>query len=167
MMKREMLINTDGGAAVPDFVGNIRVNQTWGLFQVSGAIHDNHAGYFAGSNLISNSVTPAGFSQVGFINFGHPNDAFGGAVSAALQLKNIPTGAGDDIKVEGSWSLGASKYVLGTSAVDPSSFNIYNGTRYAMGVVTDAIYSGQSPTVCPVVPVGALGCNGNPQTGLH
>ena len=118
-----------------------------------GAIHDNHAGYFQGSNLISNSVTPAGFSQVGFINFGHPNDAFGGAASAALQLKNIPTGAGDDIKVEGSWSLGASKYVLGESALNPSSFNIYNGTRYAMGVLTDAIYSGQSPTVCPAFPV--------------
>ena len=142
-----------GGAAVPDFVGHVRVEQAWGLFQISGAIHDNHAGYFAGSNLISNSVTPAGFSQVGFINFGHPNDAFGGAASAALQIKNIPTGAGDDVKVEGSWSRGASKYVLGESALNPSSFNIYNGTRYAMGVVTDAIYSGQSPTVCPAFPV--------------
>jgi Porin subfamily len=153
-----------GGTAVPDFVGNIRVEQAWGLFQLSGAIHDNHAGYFQGSNLISSSVTPAGFSQAGFINFGHPNDAFGGAASAALQIKNIPTGAGDDVKVEGSWSRGASKYVLGESALNPSSFNIYNGTRYAMGVVTDAIYSGQSPSgpIC-----GPVGCNGNPQTGLQ
>ena len=29
---------------VPDFVGNIRVDQAWGLFQISGAVHDNHAG---------------------------------------------------------------------------------------------------------------------------
>src|SRR4051812_625333 len=34
------------GTSVPDLVGNIRVDQAWGLFQLSGAIHDNHAGYF-------------------------------------------------------------------------------------------------------------------------
>ena len=31
---------------------------------------------------------------------GHPEDKWGGAVMAALQIKNIPTGAGDDIKIE-------------------------------------------------------------------
>jgi len=65
-------------------------------------------------------------------------------VMAALQIKNIPTGAGDDIKMSGSWSLGASHYVLGTSSSDPSSFDIYNGSKFAMGVVTDSIYSGNS-----------------------
>jgi Porin subfamily len=165
-----------GGAVAPDFVGNIRVDQAWGLFQISGAAHDNHAGYNSGSNLISTAVTPAGFPQTGFINFGHPSDKWGGAVSAALQIKNIPTGAGDDIKLEGSWSLGASKYVLGTSAADPSSFNIYSGTKFAMGVVTDSIFSGNSPdfnnpAACAAVPsAGAplgLGCNGNRLTGLQ
>jgi hypothetical protein len=63
---------------------------------------------------------------------------------AALQIKNIPTGAGDDIKMSGSWSLGASHYVLGTSNSDPSSFDIYSGTKFASGVVTDSIYSGAS-----------------------
>jgi Porin subfamily len=168
-----------GGAAVPDFVGNIRVDQAWGLFQIAGAIHDDHAGYFEGSNLISTAVTPGGFSQTGFINFGHPSDKFGGAVQASLQIKNLPTGAGDDIKLDGAWSLGASKYVLGTSSADPSSFDIYKGTRFASGVVTDAIYSGNSASTAGCVAGGAgnvhlspalgngteiLGCNGNVQT---
>jgi hypothetical protein len=155
-----------GAATIPDFVGNVRVDQAWGLFQIAGAIHDDHAGYNQGSNLISTAVTPGGFSQTGFINFGHPSDKFGGAVQASLQIKNIPTGAGDDIKLDGAWSLGASKYVLGTSGADPSSFDIYNGTKFASGVVTDAIYSGNSPTGCSVAVNGTtLGCNGNTLTG--
>jgi Porin subfamily len=168
-----------GGAAVPDIVGNVRVDQAWGLFQLSGAIHDDHAGYFAGSNVQTSAISPTGFNQVGFINFGHPSDKFGGAVNAALQIKNIPTGAGDDIKLEGGWSLGASKYVLGMASPDPATFTLFNGSRYALGVVTDAVYSGVSQaypgTTCAAVALSpalgtapnGLGCNGNPQTGLQ
>jgi hypothetical protein len=131
-----------GGNSVPDFVGNVRVDQAWGLFQISGAIHDDHAGYFSVANGPSTAL--GGAPQAGAVNFGHPDDKYGGAVMAALQIKNIPTGAGDDIKMSGSWSLGASHYVLGTSSSDPSSFDIYSGTKFAMGVVTDSIYSGAS-----------------------
>jgi hypothetical protein len=141
-----------GGASVPDFVGNVRVDQAWGLFQISGAVHDDHAAYFSNANIIGTTFNDA-VSQAGAANFGHPDDKYGGAVSAALQIKNIPTGAGDDIKMDATWSLGASKYVLATSSSTPSSFDIYSGTRFAMGVVTDSIYSGISAV------------NGNPQTG--
>ena len=135
-----------GGTSVPDFVGNIRVDQAWGLFQISGAIHDNHAGYFQNAN-VAGAQQVGGFNQSGAVNFGHPDDKYGGAVQAALQIKNIPTGAGDDIKMSGSWSLGASHYVLGTSSPDPSSFAIYKGTRFAMGVTTDSIYSGANAAI--------------------
>jgi hypothetical protein len=142
-----------GGTSVPDFVGNIRVDQAWGLFQISGAVHDNHAGYFSNANIPDAVLGDVGASQAGAVNFGHPDDKYGGAVQAALQIKNIPTGSDDDIKMDATWSLGASKYVLATSSSTPSSFNIYSGTRFAMGVVTDSIYSGISAV------------NGNPQTG--
>ena len=164
-----------GGTSVPDFVGNVRIDQAWGLFQISGAVHDNHAAYFNNANVSTNSVSVIGFNQTNAINFGHPSDKYGGAISAALQIKNIPTGAGDDVKVEGTWAEGASKYVLGTSSPDPSSFAIYSGTKFAMGPVTDAIYSGdfhfntnQAPfaagTQCVV---GTAGCTGNLGTGLQ
>src|SRR4249920_648115 len=48
-----------------------------------------------------------------------------------------------------------SRPVLATTSPTPSSFAIYNGTKFAMGVVDDAIYSGISAT------------NGNGQTGLQ
>jgi Porin subfamily len=152
-----------GGAVAPDIVGNIRVDQAWGMFQISAAAHDNHAGYFGAANALSPALV-GGVAQNGVINFGHPSDKWGGAVSAALQIKNIPTGAGDDIKLEGTWAKGASKYVLGTSSADPSGFALYNGTKFAMGVVTDAVYSGSTLGTCTV---GVPGCNGNPVTGLQ
>jgi hypothetical protein len=58
-----------------------------------------------------------GASQAGAINFGHPSDVYGGAVSTALQIKNIPTVAGDDIKdgcdvVEGCIEIRAGNELL-------------------------------------------------------
>src|SRR4051794_14704433 len=34
-----------GGFVAPDLVGNIRIDQAWGLFQLSGALHDVNASY--------------------------------------------------------------------------------------------------------------------------
>ena len=31
---------------MPDVVGNVRVDQAWGLFQASVAAHDNHVAYY-------------------------------------------------------------------------------------------------------------------------
>ena len=35
---------------------------------------------------------------------------------AALQIKNIPTGPGDDIKFDATWAKGDTKNVISTSA---------------------------------------------------
>src|SRR4051794_16343465 len=35
-----------GGSRSPDIVGMVRVDQAWGLFQLSAAAHENHAGYY-------------------------------------------------------------------------------------------------------------------------
>ena len=43
---------------------------------------------------------------------GHPDTKWGGSVMAALQLKNLPTGAGDDIKVDVSYARGNTRNVL-------------------------------------------------------
>src|SRR6185369_7964655 len=94
-------VNTYGGVHYPDLVGNIRVDQAWGLFQISGALHEVDASY----NVLNTTAVPAGaigpaggiatgFSEIN----GHPESKVGGSVMVALQIKNIPTGPGDDIK---------------------------------------------------------------------
>ena len=39
------LANAYGGVRAPDIVGNIRVDQAWGLFQISGALHEVNGSY--------------------------------------------------------------------------------------------------------------------------
>jgi hypothetical protein len=135
-------------AFAPDIVGNIKVDQAWGLFQLSGALHDVSPAYWASANTPNASTIVGGNNLTGTELSGHPDSKWGGAVSAALQIKNIPTGAGDDVKVEGTWGLGATKYVLGTAAALPGSFymtksnpNTVGGT-IAIGAITDGVYGG-------------------------
>jgi hypothetical protein len=101
-----------GGTAMPDIVGNIRVDQAWGLFQLSGAVHDIHSNYYGATEAT-----------------GHPNDAYGGAVQAALSIKNIPTGPGDTINVSGGYANGAARYIIG--GVGPNGFGLFGGTGVA------------------------------------
>jgi hypothetical protein len=69
------------GTVFPDIVGNITVDQAWGVAQLSVAAHDNNPAYY------NNALIQAG----------HPDDKWGFAVQGALTIKNIPTGAGDTI----------------------------------------------------------------------
>jgi hypothetical protein len=128
-----------GGFVAPDLVGNIRIDQAWGLFQLSGALHTVNGSY----NNIGAFNTPS----VTSILSGHPETKLGGSVMAALQIKNIPTGAGDDIKFDASWAKGDTKNVISTSAASPS-FAMVGGTAgqfgsnnsYGFGATTDGVW---------------------------
>ena len=75
---------------------------------------------------------------------GHPDDKWGGSVMAALQIKNIPTGAGDDIKVDVSYAKGPTKNVIATSGSSPN-FAMFGGSGFGyqsvgFGATTDGVY---------------------------
>jgi hypothetical protein len=134
--------NAYAGVHAPDIVGNIRVDQAWGLFQISGALHEVNGSYNALTLGAANS-----FSEIS----GHPETKWGGSVMAALQIKNLPTGAGDDIKFDASWAKGDIKNIIGTSAGVPA-FAMFGGSGVAyqsvgFGAATDGVY----------LPVGAGG----------
>ena len=114
---------------MPDIVGQLRVDQAWGLFQLSAAGHDIHASYYNPANETT----------------GHPDDAYGFAVQASLSIKNIPTGAGDSINFDAAFSNGATRYVLG--GVTTNSFAMYGGTNLpgvyqsiGIGASTDGVF---------------------------
>jgi len=48
--------NAYGGVHAPDGVGNIRVDQAWGLFQISAAAHEVNGSY----NVLNTAAVPAG-----------------------------------------------------------------------------------------------------------
>jgi hypothetical protein len=65
-----------------------------------------------------------------------------------VQIKNIPTGPGDDIKVDATWAKGDTKNVIATTSTSPS-FLMFGGTpgqfgsagSIAFGPTTDGIYA--------------------------
>src|SRR5882762_1627061 len=131
--------NAYGGVNMPDIVGNIRIDQAWGLFQLSGAIHEVDASY----NTLGAGGIPTALSGIS----GHPDTKYGGSVMAALQIKNIPTGPGDDIKFDASWAKGDTKNVISTSATSPNflmvgggSGQLGTGQSLAFGPTTDGVY---------------------------
>ena len=165
--------NAYGGVHYPDVVGNIRIDQAWGLFQISGAGHEVDASYNSlGVSALSTSLPPGpavgfpgGFEPFGASETsGHPGSKVGGSVMAALQIKNIPWGAGDDIKMDASWAKGDTKNVISTSATSPS-FLMFGGGRpgsyqsVGLGATTDAVYLPQGFTA------GGLGAPGTVVNG--
>jgi Porin subfamily len=131
--------NAYGGVNMPDIVGNIRIDQAWGLFQLSGAIHEVDASY----NNLSGGALPNGLSAIN----GHPDTKYGGSVMAALQIKNIPTGPGDDIKFDASWAKGDTKNVISTSGASPNFLMVGGGAgqlgagqSIAFGATTDGVF---------------------------
>lgn len=98
------------GTATPDVVGMLRVDQAWGLFQASFAAHDNNAAYYGASSAT-----------------GGPADKWGWAGQLALSIKNIPTGAGDSINVQGVYTDGATRYNIQDLASGAGSVLMYGG----------------------------------------
>jgi hypothetical protein len=132
--------NAYGGFTSPVIVGNIRVDQAWGLFQISAAAKEVNASY----NVLGAGAVPTTLSEIS----GHPDNKWGGSVMAALQIKNLPTGAGDDFKIDVSYAKGHTKQVISTSGGSPS-FLMFGGSglpgayqSIGAGATTDAVYSG-------------------------
>src|SRR5260370_24750540 len=103
-------------------------------------MHNGVAGP-AGSGGVA-GASPTALSEIS----GHPETKWGGSVMAALQIKNLPTGAGDDFKIDASYAKGETKNVIATAAASPS-FAMFGGTGAAgayqsigFGATTDAVY---------------------------
>jgi hypothetical protein len=105
-------LNDIGGTRAPDLVGMVRVDQAWGLFQASVAAHDNHAGYYGATEVT-----------------GFPSDKWGWAGQLALSIKNIPTGPGDTLNVQGVYTDGATRYNIQDLAA--VGYSMFGGTGLA------------------------------------
>jgi Porin subfamily len=84
-------------------------------------------------------------------------------VMAALQIKNLPTGPGDDIKIDASYAKGDTKNVISTAAASPN-FAMFGGSGRAyqsigFGQTSDAVYS---PFGLASGVTGAAATAGNP-----
>ena len=125
-------LNNLAGTRAPDLIGSLQIDQAWGLFKASVAAHNNHAGYYGGTETT-----------------GHPNDNWGWAIQGALQIKNIPTGVGDVINMQAVYTDGATRYNLQSLAA--VGYSMFGGTNLAgayqsigFANAPDAVYTGTS-----------------------
>jgi Porin subfamily len=154
--------NGYGGQFAPDIAGNIRVDQAWGIFQISGIAHMVNASYnqldtatnagaqgFTSPYPSAYVISPTNFIGVGSpsssVTSGHPDSKWGGAITVGLQLKNLPTGAGDILNLDTTFAKGDTKAVISTSAASPNfaMFNHIGNTNptVGFGYVSDGIFS--------------------------
>ena len=134
--------NSYGGNSVPDIVGMVRVDQAWGQFQASAAVHNIHASYYSTAETS-----------------GHPDDAWGWAGQLALSIKNIPTGPGDVINMSAGYANGASRYVLG--GVTGNTFAMCGGSSVAYQSIAfassaDGVFAGTSAATGTAIEKSAL-----------
>src|SRR6516165_1215031 len=85
--------------------------------------------------------------HAGIKTTGHPADKWGWAVQAALQIKNIPTGAGDNINIQGVYTSAATRYNIQRLS-NMGSVTMYNGTsnpfayqKLTLGFAPDTIFA--------------------------
>ena len=125
-------LNNIAGTRAPELIAVLKIDQAWGLFQASFVAHNNTPGYYGGTELT-----------------GHPDDNWGFAVQGALSIKNIPTGVGDVINLQGVYTDGATRYNLQSLAA--VSYSMFGGTNFlgayqSIGFANapDAVYTGTS-----------------------
>jgi hypothetical protein len=121
----------NGSYAMPDLVGNVRLDQPWGGAMVKAALHQNRAGYYSGFPA---ATCFGGFANT--TNCGHADDKMGWAVGAGL-LVNLPVlSPGSNAYIEANYGKGAMGYVA--RAVD--FFRFWNDRTIAIGHSPDSVF---------------------------
>jgi hypothetical protein len=137
---------------VPDIVGALRVDQAWGSAQIAGALHQVRGGYY-GNNVTGNAlIGPGGYTQVA------PGDKWGFAAMAGLVV-NLPWAKGDQVWVEGAYTVGAVSYTgFNTASGQIQTLGRFNGGNVAAAWALDGVFANIiGPTA---VSTGALGASG-------
>jgi hypothetical protein len=89
--------NQYGGAHLPDFTGNLRVDQAWGSAQIMGAIHE----------VYPNQLTAGS----------HNSTKYGFAVGGSVKFNLPMLGKGDNIAAQAVYGKGATGYNIRAAAL--------------------------------------------------
>jgi len=132
-----LTMNTGGtGFGIPDIVGNLRIDRSWGYAGVSGVLHQVAGGYYTAANTGNPGTGCVAGTQC--TNFGHPSDVFGGAIAAGGDL-NLPTGPRDTLGVNVVYSDGAVNY-----AAQGNKWQLYNGNSAGFAWGADGVFDNQT-----------------------
>ncbi|MEP9351401.1 porin [Xanthobacter sp. KR7-225] len=132
--------NFAAGQAVPDIIGNIRIDQSWGTALVSGALHQVGA------------LAPL---YAGFVPGLETSSTWGWALGGTVEIKLPALAAGDSLFVQANYAKGAVSYagLSASTQVQARGVGAVNLSQVGPSIVgTGAFY-----TVADAVAVNALG----------
>ena len=153
------------GNVSPDFVAMFRSDQAAYMFQISTALHDNHASYYGAPGV---TVPPLGVANTGTEVNGHPNDLWGWAVAGGFTLKNLPTGAGDTFNAQAVYTRGATRYNIQDLAAGNGAVTVFGNTgnplayqSLAINAAPDTVFVNQGSQHAITTYGGQAGFNHN------
>jgi hypothetical protein len=128
------LTNNAGGFGmqVPDIVGNLRIDQPWGYFGISAALHQVAGGYYAQNP----GTICVGGANANSVACGHPGDDWGYALGIGGQL-NVPGMPGDTVGAMFRYTSGAVGYALGAGA---QNWLFVDGNTVGFATTRDAFF---------------------------
>jgi len=133
--------------SIPDIVGSLRVEQSWGAAELNGALHQVR-GNFYGNNVQSTIVVgPNQFTGV------RPSDVWGWAALAGIAL-NLPWNQGDKLWVEAGYGQGTPCYVGFCQDAYDGTYLRFDGRNVAAAWGLDGVFAN-------VVGPAATGLNGS------
>jgi hypothetical protein len=109
-----------------DFVGNIRIDQTWGSAQVMAAAHELNPTYYGQTTAAD--ATPGA---------GGPSNQWGYAVGAGLRLNFPMIAQGDYFQSQVNYTQSALRYLFFTPN---SNWGKVDGSSETFGVLSDCVY---------------------------
>ena len=97
------------GQSLPDIVGNVRVDQAWGSFQLSGAVHQLR---------VSNRDLLGAYVDTGY----------GYALQAGLKVNLPMLAAGDTLWLQAAYGDGATDFAGAARNIGQTNYSVLNGT---------------------------------------
>jgi porin-like protein len=133
-------LSSQGGQTLPNFVGNVRLDQAWGAVQASIAAHKVTPAYYSTGTAAAagGGALASGSGAGGLQTLGHPSDQWGFAGTIGTVI-NLPWSAGDTFGAQFVYGVGASSYV----GQGQGSFVRYSGNNVGLGFETDGVYGAQ------------------------
>jgi hypothetical protein len=133
--------------SVPDFVGQLRVDQAWGSAQISAASHYVNGNFYGNDTQSTITTGPNAFTGV------RPDKVWGWAVAGGVVL-NLPWNPGDKFWVEGAYGKGTPCYVGICQDGVNGTYTRFDGQQVANGWGLDGAFANM---VSPTAPSPAVG----------
>jgi len=119
---------------VPDIVGSLRVDQTWGSAQIAAALHQVRGNFYGNDTQATISVGPASWTGI------RPDDKWGWAVLGGIVL-NLPWAKGDKFWIEGVYGQGTPCEVGFCQDQFFGTYLRFNGNTVASGIALDGVFA--------------------------